>query len=776
MNLPVLNSADDHSPTDSTADKQTHPAGKHTVDSQTTQFSVGGMDCAGCARSIERGLARQTAVQSATVSFADSQVRIAYDPTGIDREQLADVIRQTGFQVLEEDDQANADDQRLSRETVRLWVAVALTVPLFALSMGRDFGIWGQWAHADWVNLLMFGLATPVQFFVGWEFYIRGYRSLRNRFANMDVLVSMSTTVAYSFSVVVMILLWLGNTRLGEHVYFETSATIITLIMVGHWIESRAKARTNGAIESLLNLQAKTARVVRDGQEQQIPIEHVRAGDRVIVLPGERIPVDGKIREGSTSIDESMITGESMPVEKSVDDEVIGATINGDGMLSIEAQHLGADSTLARITRQVAEAQATKAPIQRLADQISAVFVPIVVLISMLAFCVWFFAFGDLTEALLRMIAVLIISCPCAMGLATPLAVTVGMGRGAENGIMFKNSEAMQRVRGVNHVVLDKTGTITEGKLAVTDVVPTEKVDSAELLVTAASIERGSEHPIAKAIVEEAGKRQLTLDDPTEVTSTSGLGVTGRLGAKPVRVGNQRFINADAVGERVEATALNLQSEAKTVIWVQADDRLLGLIAVSDSIKPDSQTIISALHADGIGVSMLTGDNASTAAAVAREVGIDEVFSEVMPGEKATQVKRLQADGRVVAMVGDGINDAPALATADVGIAIGTGTDVAIEAADVTLLGGDLRGITRALKLSKATMRNIKQNLFWAFAYNIALIPIAAGVLAGFDSVPHFLQKLHPISAAFAMVASDLVIVGNALRLRRLRLDDSPQR
>ncbi|MDV6029806.1 MAG: copper-translocating P-type ATPase [Phycisphaera sp. RhM] len=750
-------------------------AGLETAEvNRRAEFNVSGMTCAGCAQSIERSLLRQPDVSSAVVNFAGGNVVVSYDPARTDEAELAEVIRQTGFQVETGDrDTAEEDRRQEQHDTLVMWIGVALTLPLFVLSMGRDFGLWGPWAHAGWVNYVMFVLATPVQFYVGREFYLGAYRSLRSRFANMDVLVTMSTSVAYFFSVAVMLLLSAGSELLGQHVYFETSATIISLVMVGHWIEGRAKTRTNGAITSLLNLQAKNARVLRDGVEVDVPIQEVVLGDHVIVRAGEQIPVDGAVIAGESVVDESMITGESMPVHKPIGSGVIGATINGDGMLTVEARHLGAESALARIVKQVSEAQATKAPIQKLADQISGIFVPIVIAVAMVTFCVWFFVIGDTVGAILRMISVLIISCPCAMGLATPLAVTVGMGRGAENGILFKSSEAIQRVGAIKHVVLDKTGTITRGEQVVTDTIAVGGLSDERLIAMAGSVERGSQHPIATAILAEAERLGVDTTMPDDVQSSSGQGVTAVWQGQRVRVGNQRFIEQDSsIGPAMQTRAAELQRQAKTVMWIACEDEVVGLIAVADTIKPESAEAIARLNDQGIVVSMLTGDNQHTAAAVANQVGIDDVMAEVLPGEKTERIRELQSRGEFTAMVGDGINDAPALAQADVGIAIGTGTDVAIEAADVTLLGGELRGVARAVKLSVLTMRNIKQNLFWAFAYNVALIPIAAGVLAGVESAPMWLRELHPITAALAMVGSDLVIVTNALRLRRVKVDE----
>ncbi|PNY38536.1 copper-translocating P-type ATPase [Rhodopirellula baltica] len=740
------------------------------TENERVEFSVGGITCANCARSIEKSLSRNSAVQSAVVNVTGGRVLVDFDPTATDREDLAEAIRQTGFTVQSDDQEAETEAHHVERRAhVLMWLGVALTLPLFILSMGRDFGLWGEWASASWVNYLMFAMAFPVQFVVGSKFYRGAYRSLRHGVADMDVLVAMSTSVAFAYSIAVMIAISMGSHLLGHHVYFETSATIITLVILGHWIESRARAKTGDAIRALLNLQSKSARVLRNLQEVEVPIDEVTRGDIVVVRAGEKIPVDGIVISGQSDVDESMITGESVPVAKQKDSDVIGATMNCEGLLKVRATAVGKDSALAKIVQQVNEAQATKAPIQHMADQISAVFVPIVVGVSLLSFGVWFFVVGDPLAAMLRMIAVLIISCPCAMGLATPLAVTVGMGRGAKSGVLFKSSGAVQQVGQVNHVVLDKTGTVTMGQQFVTDVLPAEGFSSDQLLRYAASAEHGSSHPIAKAVLNRAKESGLDFELPDDVQTVAGRGIEGALGGQQLRVGRLDYA-FDAIPDSIDKQAAEVRSQAKTVLGVSVDGRPVGLIAVADKIKPEAAAAIRKLNEQGIAVSMLTGDNQETAAAVAAQVGIDDVIAEVLPGEKTDRIAELQRQGHRVAMVGDGINDAPALAKADVGIAIGTGTDVAIEAADVTLLGGDLDGVSRAITLSNATMRNIKENLFWAFAYNVALIPVAAGILAGVDAVPLWLRELHPITAALAMVGSDFVIVTNALRLKRLKL------
>tara|TARA_R110002049_G_scaffold50370_3_gene143121 strand:+ start:162705 stop:164990 length:2286 start_codon:yes stop_codon:yes gene_type:complete len=741
------------------------------------ELPITGMTCMGCARSIELALNSVPGVVDSNVNFAGQSVSAKYDPRQTSPDEIADAIREAGYGVVEQSSgqtMADATEKAEKNENQKrmrlLGLSLVLTVPLFILSMGRDFGLWGEWAHADWVNVLMLVLATPVQFLAGREFYIASYQSLKMRFANMDVLVAMSTSTAYLYSVWVTIAVALGVTRWGEHVYFETSATIITLILAGRLIESRAKSRTSGAIRNLMNMQAKTARVIRDSKPQDIPIEEVIVGDEVMVRPGERIPVDGEVISGESAVDESMVTGESLPVEKSVGMNVVGATMNHDGMLIVRASHQSGDSMLAKIVKRVQEAQATKAPIAQLADRISHVFVPIVMIVAIMAFCVWYFVLGDLTQGILRMISVLIISCPCAMGLATPLAVMVGMGRGAENGILFKSSDALQRARDVTHVLLDKTGTISQGKLVVTDVVTSEDWSRERLLSIAAAVESGSEHPIALAIINAAGLTSENLPATENFRGTPGRGVSAVIDGDTVDAGNQTWLQSksiDAVAEFADRAG-KLQQQANTVVWVAVNQKVVGLIAIADTIKPSSHEAIKSLTASGMHVAMVTGDNAHTASAIAGRVGIQDVFAETLPDEKSDRVASLQEQGNVVAMVGDGINDAPALAQADVGIAIGTGTDIAIESADITLLGGDLRGVSRALNLSAATMRNIKQNLFWAFAYNVLLIPVAAGVLAGFSSLPLMLRELHPIMAALAMVLSDFVIVANALRLRHV--------
>jgi Cu+-exporting ATPase len=572
--------------------------------------------------------------------------------------------------------------------------------------------------------------------------------------------------VAYIYSIAVIF-------GVLGHVYFETSAVIITLIVLGKLLEARAKGQTSEAIKKLMGLRAKSARVVRDGEEMDVPIDAVEIGDIVIVRPGEKIPVDGVVVEGHSAVDESMITGESLPVDKAPGDQVIGATINRQGLIKFQATAVGRETALAQIIRLVEEAQGSKAPIQRLADQVAAVFVPAVIAIAILTFLVWFFLVPDanFTASIIRLVAVLVIACPCAMGLATPTAVMVGTGKGAETGILFKNSEALERAHELQAIVLDKTGTITEGRPAVTDVVAGDGFEEAGLLRLAGSVERGSEHPLGAAIIEAAEARALALAEPVGFAALAGRGARAEVDDHVVLVGNRRLMDEEAIAlNGLEAEAVRLQAEAKTVMWAAVDGRAAGLIAVADTLKEGSRDAIEKMHQLGLKVVMLTGDNQQTAEAIAREVGVDTVLAEVLPGDKAAHVKQLQDDGLLVGMVGDGINDAPALAQADVGIAIGTGTDVAMETADVTLMRGDLRTVPQALKLSRATLATIRQNLFWAFFYNVILIPVAAGVLYPFDWVPDILRQLHPILAAFAMAFSSVTVVTNSLRLRGVRL------
>jgi Cu+-exporting ATPase len=741
----------------------------------TLDLAITGMTCANCVSTVERTLNKKVpGILAARVNFATEKATVTYIPGAVTRADMAAAVERAGYGVvLADSEEELVDAEKLARQreireqTRKLIVGVIFTVPLLLWSMGRDLGLLGQWAHANWLNYLFWALATPVQFYTAWDYYTGGYKSLRNKSANMDVLIALGSSVAYIYSALVTVQLMPG------HVYFETAAAIITLIKVGKLLEVRAKGKTSEAIKALMGLQAKTARVERNGTELDIPIEQVQTGDIVIVRPGDKIPVDGVVIRGHSAVDESLLTGESLPVDKNVGDEVIGATLNKQGLLKIEATKVGRETALAQIVRLVEEAQGSKAPIQALADQISAVFVPVVMVIAVLSFVVWLAAGAGFTPALVRLVAVLVIACPCALGLATPTAIVVGMGQGATQGILFKNSASLEHAHKLQAIVLDKTGTITRGEPAVTDVV----VGSAwlngreQLLRLAASAERGSEHPLGEAIVRAARAQQLPLADPVGFEAITGHGIAAEIEGHKVMLGNLRLMQREAVALNGLAPEVErLQNEAKTAMWVAVDAQACGVIAIADTIKDGSKEAITALKKMGLQVVMMTGDNRATAQAIAAEVGVDRVLAEVLPGDKAANVAKLQAEGLAVAMVGDGINDAPALAQADVGIAIGTGADVAMETAGVTLISGDLRGVVRAIRLSRATMRTIKENLFWAFAYNVVLIPVAAGALALFPSLPIYLRELHPIAAAFAMAFSSVSVVGNSLRLRRVKI------
>jgi Cu+-exporting ATPase len=629
-------------------------------------------------------------------------------------------------------------------------------------------GLFGSWAHAPWVNWLFLALATPVQFYTGWDYYSGGFKSLRNRSANMDVLVAMGSSVAYVYSLALLLV-----PTFGHHVYFETSAVIITLIKLGKMLEARTKGRTGGAIRKLMKLRPKTAFIEVDGQEKEIPVSQVRVGDRIIVRPGEAFPVDGAVLDGESSVDESMLTGEPIPVDKQAGDSVTAGTINGEGRLRFEARKVGKDTALARIIRLVQEAQ-EQGPVQALADRVAAVFVPAVIGIALLTFILWWLIGGEFVPAMIRLVAVLVIACPCALGLATPTAIMAGTGKGAERGVLFKNSEALELASKLDTIVLDKTGTITVGKPAVVDVIRTDGTftNENEFLRMAASAERGSEHPLGRAIVAEAIQRGLSLSEPKSFKASRGLGMSASVDGHRVLAGKPGwFLEMGFDLGSLEKKISSLQNQGKTVVVIAAEDKIAGLIAVSDRVKPESKDAIESLHRQNIKVVMLTGDNSRTAQAIASEVSIDEVVAEVRPEDKSARIREFQEQGKRVGMVGDGINDAPALAQADVGMAIGTGTDVAIETGDVILASGSLRGVPRAIELSRATMRTIRQNLFSAFFYNVVLIPVAAGVLFPFEFLPSYLRQLHPILAAFAMAMSSITVVSNSLRLYRAKIN-----
>ncbi len=758
---------------------------------EIVSFPVEGMTCASCVNRITRFLGKVEGVEEAHVNLASESATVRFDPARVNVAALAAAVDAAGYVALMEQ-AASGDDERevadmaearaerdeagvrhVAAFRIRLIVAALLTIPLL-IGLTRMTFLPGLPAiFTD--PLFQLAFATPVQFWAGWPFYVGAWKALRHRAADMNTLIAVGTTAAYAYSVATMLFpsffhaAGIGMGEEGLPLYFDTAAAIITLILLGRFLEARARTHASDAIRRLINLAPRTARVLRDGAELDVAVGDVVVGDIVRVRPGETIAVDGVVTDGASGVDESMITGESLPVSKHAEDLVIGGTLNTAGTLTFRATRVGAGTVLARIIRLVSEAQGSRAPIQRLSDMVTGYFVPAVLGLAALTFAVWF-VFGPAPAfnlALLNTVAVLIIACPCALGLATPTSIMVGTGKGAEAGVLFRNAEALEHLGSVKAVVLDKTGTLTEGKPRVTDIVRTAGAPAEDdLLALIAAAERASEHPLADAIVREATEvRSLSLPAASDFLATVGGGIAATVNGRRVLVGRPGFLEAEGIDvSSLAAAAEGLAADGKTPVFAAIDGQPAAVIAIADTLKGGSAQAVAELHRLGIVVTMLTGDNQRTADAIGRSVGIDRVLADVRPDGKAAAVKAIQAEGKSVAMVGDGVNDAPALASANVGVAMGTGTDVAMESAGVTLMSGDLRGLVTAIALSRATMRNIRQNLFWAFAYNVVLIPVAMGVLYPFTGI-----LLDPILAAAAMALSSVTVVSNALRLRRFQ-------
>ncbi len=738
----------------------------YEVIQEKIEFDISGMTCAACATKIEKRINKMEGVSSANVNFALETISVEYDDTQVQSSDMIAAVKKLGYELIPKqssEEKMDHQEQQIKKQYRKFVFSAILTLPL----------LWTMVAHFNFLSFIYLPeifmnpwfqlvLATPVQFIVGAQFYKGAYTSLKNKSANMDVLVALGTSAAYFYSLYLSIE-WMKAGSVGEaELYFEAAAVIITLIVLGKLFEVRAKGKTSQAIQKLLDLQAKTARVVRDGVEQEIPIEEVIAGDTIIVRPGEKVPVDGEIIDGQSAVDESMLTGESIPVDKVPGDSVIGATINKNGSLQLKATNVGKDTALAQIVKVVEDAQGSKAEIQRLADKISGVFVPIVVVIAIVSFLIWYFVVtpGDFRSSLIPMISILVIACPCALGLATPTSIMAGSGRAAEMGLLYKGGEHLETTQSIDTVVLDKTGTVTKGEPTLTDIVVVDEYKEKEVLQLVASAENQSEHPLAQAIVRGVEEKDIALLEVDSFEALPGYGIQSVIEGKEVFVGTRKLMRKQAIPILTETEEMmeKLEQDGKTAMLIAIAGKIAGVVAVADTVKETSKEAISRMHKLGLEVIMLTGDNERTADAIAKQVDIDHVIAEVLPDQKSDKIKALQSIGKKVAMVGDGINDAPALAMADVGMAVGTGTDIAIEAADITLMRGDLNSVADAVIMSQKTMRNIKQNLFFAFIYNTIGIPVAAiGLLA-------------PWVAGAAMAFSSVSVVLNALRLQRVEL------
>ncbi|WP_047113798.1 heavy metal translocating P-type ATPase [Brachyspira hyodysenteriae] len=747
-------------------------------------LKIGGMHCAACSRAVERALKKTEGIEDANVNIATEKAVFNYDDKKLKYDDIVNVVVKAGYQVLgKEEDPAVVKAREIKDQKIRLIVSAIFSIPLFYISMAPmvsfiKFPIPSFLVHhinPQVFSIVAIFLCVPVMI-SGYKFYTLGFPALFRGSPNMDSLVAIGTTAAFTYSIYSTVLAFMGLNPHGENLYYESAAVIITLVQFGKYLEARSKGKTGEAIKKLMGLQPKTATIIKDGEEKEIKIADVKVDDIVLVRPGEKIPVDGVIIEGYSSVDESMLTGESIPVEKSVGDKVVGASINKTGSFKFKAQKVGADTALAQIIKLVEDAQGSKAPIAHIADVVSSYFVPAVITIALISGIIWFIALHNFVFSLTVFVSVLVIACPCALGLATPTAIMVGTGKGAELGILFKNAEALEVSEKINAVMFDKTGTLTEGKPYVTDIISDDKD---KLLLIAASAENGSEHPLGETIVREAKEKNIKLLNIENFKAIAGFGIEVFIDNKKVLMGNDKLMNKENINtENYNSYMDKLSKEGKTPMYVSYDNKLLGIIAVADKLKKESIEAINRLHKLGIKTAMITGDNKNTANSVAKEAGIDIVFAEVLPEEKSNEVKKLQDQGLTVAMVGDGINDAPALTQANVGIAIGSGTDVAIESADIVLVKSNTNDVVTAIELSKATMRDIKQNLFWAFCYNVIGIPIAAGVLHVFrepliaSSIGGFLTAimgkdllLNPIFAALAMSLSSVSVVTNALRL-----------